>query len=148
MFLTYECISGDDPDTEDDEMFDVLWGRWPRWSELYLPYSYIPETRTGQAANYQRFGPGWGASPTKRMDISVSYNLMYALQDTPTRASAPNAFSSDDNFRGHYLQAILKYRFSRHLSGHLWSEFVFPGRFYADVGATMSFLRAELVLTF
>ena len=156
VYLTYEFLTGDDPDTTDDEMFDILWGRWPQWSELYIPYSYIPEARTGQMANYHRFGPGWACSPTKKMDVSLNYNLLYAAEDTPTRASAPNAFGSNpsnnfsngDSFRGHYLQAILKYKFSQHVSGHLWGEFVFPGHYYEDVGVTMTFLRAELMFTF
>ena len=44
LSLVGEYLSGDDPDSKDrDEMFDILWGRWPRWSELYI-YSFIPET--------------------------------------------------------------------------------------------------------
>ncbi len=44
-------------------MFDVLWGRWPRWSEMYNIYSYVQETRVGQTANLYRFGPTWSLSP-------------------------------------------------------------------------------------
>ena len=46
-------------------MFDVLWGRWPRWSEMYNIYSYVHETRVGQTANLIRFGPTWSVNPTK-----------------------------------------------------------------------------------
>ena len=150
VWLAYEFLSGDDPDTEDDEMFDVLWGRWPRWSELYAPYSYIPETRTGQMANLHRFGPGWSFTPLKDLDFSLNYNLMFSESNAPTRAtppSAPAVFSGNDNFRGHYLQAILRYKFSKHMTGHLWSEFVFPGHFYQETDQTLQFLRAELMFT-
>ena len=84
----------------------------------------------------------------KDMDFSINYNLMFSDQDVPTRANTPLVFSGNNNFRGHYLQAILKYKFSPHLSGHLWSEFVFPGHFYTTSGQMMTFLRAELWLTF
>ena len=147
VYLAYEFLSGDNPGTGDDEMFDVLWGRWPRWSELYAPYSYIPESRTAQMANIWRLGPGWSVNPVKRMNFSVIYNVMFAQQDVPTRANVPTAFSNTGNFRGHYLQAILKYQFSRHLSAHLWSEFVFPGNYYVS-DQTMTFLRGEVWLTF
>ena len=53
------------PDTTGkDEMFDVLWGRWPRWSELYI-YSYAAETggKIAQMNNVMRFGP---AGPSVR----------------------------------------------------------------------------------
>jgi hypothetical protein len=147
VYLAYEFLSGDNPATDDDEMFDVLWGRWPRWSELYIPYSYIPETRTGQMANVWRLGPGWTVNPVKRMNFSVNYNVMFAQQNVPTRANVPTAFTDTGNFRGHYLQAILRYQFSRHLSAHLWSEFVFPGNYYVS-DQTMTFLRGEVWLTF
>ncbi len=153
VYLAYEFLSGDNPGTGNDEMFDVLWGRWPRWSELYAPYSYIPESRTAQMANIWRLGPGWSFIPIQRMNFSVNYNVMFAQQDVPTRANVPTAFTGTDgnpgggNFRGHYLQAILKYQFSRHMSGHLWSEFVFPGNYYVS-DQTMTFLRAELWFTF
>ena len=42
--VTYEYASGDDPGTANDEQFDLLWGRWPRWSELLI-YTYANETR-------------------------------------------------------------------------------------------------------
>jgi hypothetical protein len=147
VFFAYEFLSGDDPNTKGDEMFDVLWGRYPRWSELYNVYSYIAESRVGQTGNLHRFGPGWSINPTEKLNFNLNYNLMFADQDVPTRAIVPTAFSQNDNFRGHYLQAILKYKFSKHMSGHLWSEFVFPGHFYTDVGQPMMFLRAELMFT-
>jgi hypothetical protein len=56
-------------------------------------------------------------------------------------------FSNSGTFRGHYLQGVLKYKFSEHLSGHLWSELLFPGDYYTQ-RKTMSFLRAELMFTF
>ncbi|HYG36777.1 MAG TPA: alginate export family protein [Clostridia bacterium] len=145
--LAYEFLSGDDPGTKGDEMFDVLWGRWPRWSEIYNVYSYIPETRVAQTANLHRFGPTYSLTPMKNMDFSLSYYLLFSDEDVPTRANVPTIYSGDNNFRGHYLQAWLKYKFSAHLSGHLWGEVVFPGNYYQDRD-TISWLRAEVLLTF
>ncbi len=154
VFVSFEFLSGDNPGTGDDEMFDVLWGRWPRWSELYNVYSYIPETRVAQTANVWRLGPGWSFSPTRKLGFSFNYNALFANQDVATRQNIPanpttgeTPFSNTGSFRGHYLQAILRYQFSRHMSGHLWSEFVFPGNFYSS-SQMMTFLRAELMFTF
>jgi hypothetical protein len=147
VFLSYEFLSGDNPSTGNDEMFDVLWGRWPRWSELYNIYSYIPETRVGQTANVWRLGPGYSINPTKRMNFSFNYNALFANQSVPTRESVPTAFTQTGNFRGHYLQAILRYKFSEHMSAHLWSEFVFMGDYYVSK-QMMTFLRAEVLFTF
>jgi hypothetical protein len=146
--LIGEFLSGDDPDTTGkDEMFDILWGRWPRWSELYI-YSYVMETsgKIAQLNNIGRIGPSWSMAPVKGMSLSVMYNALFAPQDTPTRAMNRALFSRDGNFRGHYLQTVLKHTFNKHLNAHLWAEFVWEGDYYAQRDM-MSFLRGEVYLT-
>ena len=153
--FSVEYLSGDKPNTGNDEMFDLLWGRWPRWSEMYNIYSYVQETRVGQTANLIRLGPTWSVTPMKDLDFSLSYYAMFADQDVPTRdlnvtllgETTPDLFSKTGNFRGHYLQAVLKYKFSQHMTGHLWSEFLFPGNFYAS-DQLVTFLRGEVMFTF
>jgi len=147
--LIFEYLSGDDPKSKGtDEMFDILWGRWPRWSELYI-YSYINETgkKIAQLNNLGRIGPSWSITPVKNLTFTATYNALFAPEATPTRTVNAGLYSQDGNFRGHYVQAILKYQFSKHVSAHAWSEFVFPGNFYTH-NDTMMFLRGELMLTF
>jgi hypothetical protein len=149
LHLSYEYLSGDNPGTPGrDEMFDVLWGRWPRFSEAYI-YSYIQETggRVAQLNNIQRLGFGWSINPIRNMTFSAVYNAWFAPEEVPTRALTPALFSGDGDFRGHYLQAVLKHQFSKRLSGHLWSEFIWPGDFYRNRDM-MSFLRAEVMFAF
>ncbi|HVV73774.1 MAG TPA: alginate export family protein [Verrucomicrobiae bacterium] len=145
LTLSYEFLSGDDPRTKSDEMFDVLWGRWPRWSEIGL-YSFAAETRIGQEANLHRLGPTWSVDPIKNLNFGLSYFALLADQEVATRG-VPGLFSGTGTFRGHFVQAVLKYKFSQHVSGHLWSEFEFPGDYYVS-RSVMSFLRAELAFTF
>ena len=155
LSLSYEFLSGDNPNSKGDEMFDVLWGRWPSWSEMYNIYSYVQETRVGQTANLHRIGPTWTLNPMPKMEFDLSYFLLLADQDVPTSdlnnafggTRAQSAFSNSGDDRGQYLQAILKYKFNQHLSGHLWSEFLFPGDFYANHDL-VTFLRAEIMLAF
>jgi hypothetical protein len=151
LSLVGEYLSGDDPNTKGkDEMFDILWGRWPRWSELYI-YSFIPETsgKIAQMNNLIRFGPSLTCSPTKNTTASLMYNALYAPQDTPTRVlgSATGLFSDSGNFRGHYLQAILKHQFNKNVSAHLWGEWIWEGSYYAQRDL-MTFLRGEVMFTF
>jgi hypothetical protein len=143
--FAYEFLSGDDPNTKNDEMFDVLWGRWPQWSEIGL-YEYAAETRIGSEANLHRIGPGWIISPMKNLDFNVNYYVLLAQQEVATRAVS-GLFTGDGIFRGHFVQATLKYKFSPHLSGHLWGELQFPGDYYVH-REMMSFARAEIMLTF
>jgi len=147
--LACEVLSGDDPKTSDkDEMFDVLWGRWPRWSELYI-YSYINETsgRIAQMNNIARFGPSWSFVPVKGTTFSLMYNALFALEKTPSRTVAPTLFSNSGGFRGHYVQAILKHQFNKYTSGHLWGEWVRQGDFYTKRDL-LTFIRAEIMFTF
>lgn len=149
FFLAGELLSGDDPKTAGkDEMFDILWGRWPRWSELYI-YSYAGETsgKIAQMNNLFRFGPGWTVAPMKGMTFSAAYNAMFAPEEVPTRTVAATRFSNDGNFRGHYVQAVLKHQFNKHLQAHLWAEFVWEGDYYAQRDL-MTFIRPEIMFTF
>jgi hypothetical protein len=140
----HEYLSGDDPATAGkNEQFDLLWGRWPRWSELYIQ-SYIKESRLAQNDNLHRFGPGWSITPVKDLTFSADYNAVFADQG---KTSGGSFSSTGGDFRGHYLQAILKYKFNDHLSAHLWGEFFWAGDFYAKHDL-FEYLRAEVYLTF
>ena len=92
LAMSFEMLSGDNPNTGNDEMFDVLWGRWPRWSEIGL-YSYAAETRIGQEANLIRFGPTWTVNPIKDLEFSASYYALFAMSDVPTREASTTLFS-------------------------------------------------------
>ncbi|HOB33029.1 MAG TPA: hypothetical protein PKH32_09140, partial [Verrucomicrobiota bacterium] len=131
--LVGEFLSGDDPDTAGtDEMFDVLWGRWPRWSELYI-YSYVNESRKiAQLNNIARLGATWSLHPIPDMTVSAAYNAWFAPESVPTRAASNALFTGDGHFRGHYLQAIVKHQFHKQVSAHLWTEFIWQGDYYAQ----------------
>jgi hypothetical protein len=149
LSLVSEILSGDDPKTPNkDEMFDVLWGRWPRWSELYI-YSYINETsgKIAQMNNLERVGLSWSVAPVKGTTFSFTYNALYAMEAVPTRTVAPALFSQTGKFRGNYVQAVLKRQFTKNLNGHLWVEHVWQGDFYTNREQT-TFLRGELMFTF
>ena len=145
--VSLEYLSGDNPGSKNDEMFDVLWGRWPRWSEIGL-YSYAAETRIGQEANLIRVGPGWSITPVKDLDFSAAYYALFAPESVPTRgAGGTTLFSHDGNFRGSFIQSVLKYKFNAHVTGHLWGECLFPGDYYMNKDP-IPFLRAEVAFTF
>jgi hypothetical protein len=146
LAMSFEMLSGDNPHTGNDEMFDVLWGRWPHWSEIGL-YSYAAETRIGQEANLIRFGPTWTVNPIKDMEFTASYYALFAMSDVPTREASTTLFSNSDNFRGHFASGILRYKFGPHMNGSLWSEFLIPGSYYA-YHELIPFLRAEVMFTF
>jgi hypothetical protein len=145
--FAYEFLSGDNKGTKNDEMFDVLWGRYPRWTDIYT-YVYVKENnRIAQYNNYHRFGPTWSLKPFKKADLSLAYNVLFSDQNTPTRQADASAFTDKGYYRGQYLQSIFKYKFTQHISTLLQGEVFFPGNFYTS-DKVMSFLRAEIMLTF
>jgi len=149
----YEYLSGDDPSTGTDEGFDPLWARWPQWSELYI-YTYLTETRIAETSNLHRIQFGWDADPTEKIHLCNEYNLLWAAENAggnPIAGGiAPNGgHSGSGKFRGQLLATKLIYKFTPHLSGHLWGEYFFPGNFYTDDRNDPAvFLRYELMLTF
>jgi len=143
--LDYEYLSGDRPGTERNEGFDILWGRWPRFSELYL-YTYGGETRIGDYTNLHRVSLGWTGHPTEKLELCSDYHLLFADQTTFEELSG---FSESGCFRGQLFSTVARYRFTKHLSGHILGEYFFPGDYYTDERNDPAvFLRAELVLSF
>lgn len=148
LHADYEYLSGDNPSTRTNEQFDLLWGRWPRWSELYI-YTYAVETRIAETTNLHRLGGGWIGSPTEKIQLCLDYHLLFT--DENTRKDNPGliSFSNNGPFRGQLVTALLKYKYSEHISSHILGEFFFPGNYYSnDNDDPAMFLRYELMLTF
>ncbi len=146
--LGYEFLSGDDRNTARNEAFDPLWGRWPQWSELYGPYSYGAETRTGETTNLHRFNLGWVAQVHPKAELSLDYHALFADENKSTCGGA-SGFSCGDKFRGNLFSAWLRVKYDKHISGHLLAEYFQTGNYYvAPKGDNAYFLRAELNLTY
>ncbi|HNQ23033.1 MAG TPA: alginate export family protein [Phycisphaerae bacterium] len=143
--LDYEFLSGDKPGTDTNEAFDILWGRWPRFSEMYI-YTYAGETRIGDMTNLHRVALGWTGHPNAKLELCSDYHLLFADQNT--FADRPG-FSGGGCFRGQLLSTVLNYKFTPWLSGQLLGEFLFPGDYYTDARNDPAlFLRAQLMFSF
>jgi hypothetical protein len=149
LSLVSEYLSGDKPGTTGkDEMFDILWGRYPRWSEVGAnTFSIETGGRNAQYNNLIRVGPNWTVAPIKTMSVSFTYNSLFAPEAVPTRATNVTLFSESGHFRGHYFQAFVRQAFTKQISGLLFGEAYFQGDFYSH-RELMTFARAELMFTF
>ncbi|HLP07384.1 MAG TPA: alginate export family protein [Opitutaceae bacterium] len=146
--LSTEYISGDKDGTgAKDEMFDILWGRTPRISEVWAVAIGQETGRNAQYSNLFRLGASWSIAPSKSTSISASYNALFAPNYVPTRNRTSPLFSHDSAFRGHELQVVLKQKFTKRLSGLLLAEYCPMGDFYTNTDA-MTFLRAEMLFAF
>jgi hypothetical protein len=136
--VTYEYASGDDPGTARDERFDLLWGRWPRWSELMI-YTWANETRVADTANLHRFNIGHRIQINKQWQLTADYHLLFADQNSgatkPFNPANPQGgglnLSHSEKFRGQLLASWLRYKFSDQLYGHFLAEYFFnAGEYY------------------
>ncbi len=139
--VDYEYLSGDDPDTNTNEAFDILWGRYPRVSELHA-YNYAGETRIGDMTNFHRVSAGWTGHPNDKTELCADYHLLFADQNT---YGGQDGFSQGGCFRGQLLTSQVKYRFTDYLCGRFTGELFFPGDYYTDDrNDVAAFLRAQL----
>lgn len=146
--LVGEYLSGNDPDTGENEAFVPLWARYPQWSEIFA-YNFANETRPGEITNIIRLGPSWSISPTKKLSFTANYFALWADENTKFNNIGGQPYYGDDLFRGHFFQGILRYKFNRFVAAHLWAEYFMPGEFYSDNrNDDAIFLRAEINLTF
>ncbi|HUU90425.1 MAG TPA: hypothetical protein VM238_04360, partial [Phycisphaerae bacterium] len=115
------------------------------WSEL-LFYTYIPETRAGDYTNLHRLTFGHRCKPSEKVELRTEYHLLFADENAAT--ANPAIYSSGGYFRGQLLAWWLYYRFNKHVSGHLVTEFFFPGNFYENFANDAAcFLRYQLEFT-
>jgi hypothetical protein len=155
--FTYEYASGDDPGTARDERFDLLWGRWPRWSELMI-YTWANETRMSDTSNLQRFNIGHQIQINSQWQLAADYHLLYADQNSgatkPFDPANPQAgglnLSPSKKFRGQLLTSWLRYKFSDQLYGHFLAEYFFnANKYYVTPSANDAyFLRFDFEYIF
>ncbi len=149
LTLLAEYLSGDDPDSTDkDEMFDVLWGRYPRLGETWnVAYAVETGGRSGQYQNLCRVGTTWNVSPLKSTTVATTYCALFAPEEVPTRMTATARFSRDGHFRGQMVQAIVKQKLTKEISALFFAEASFLGDYYVRKD-TVTFVRAEVMYTF
>jgi hypothetical protein len=126
--VTYEYASGDDPDTSDNEQFDLLWGEWPRWSELLI-YTAGFETTPAELTNLHRANIGHKFNLNKQWTLTADYHALWADE---TGTSSRYDIADGHKFRGDLFTAWARFKFSSQLYGHLLGEYFIPGTYYAD----------------
>jgi hypothetical protein len=130
--LTYEYDSGDDPGTTSrDERFDLLWGRWPRWSELLI-YTWANETRVADTTNLHRLNIGHRINLTKQWQVTGDYHALWADQNTGAVSASKLSLSPSKNFRGSLYTTSLRYKMNDQLSAYALLEYFTPGDYYVS----------------
>jgi hypothetical protein len=140
------ALSGDDPKTPDNEGWNPLFSRWPKWSELYI-YTVMNEvirnsTRVAYSTNTWSPYLSYTVQLSGRLSMIVNY---YHLKAYQARVLPDGSMSGKT--RGNEFQCWLKYAFNKNLSGHILYDVLFPGDFYAMPRTSGPFVRGELMIS-
>ncbi|MFW6145773.1 MAG: alginate export family protein [Planctomycetota bacterium] len=137
----YEFRSGDN---NPDESFDILWGRYPQFSEMLTAYTDALEGRPGALSNFHRLNVGAAVEPIEDMTVLLDYHLL--LADENNMAGAVG-FSADGEVRGHLLTSQVKLTHNEHATSVVTGELFCPGNYYTDDrNDVATFARYELTL--
>lgn len=150
VHVGYEYASGDDPGTGNNEQFNLLWGEWPRWSELVI-YTYADETEMSNNTNLHRANIGHRINVNKQWSISTDYHALWADETgQPWKTGKDGINVSDDHkFRGSLVTCWARYKFSDQFYGHFLGEYFVPGNYYvAPSGDDAWFFRFNVEYIF
>jgi hypothetical protein len=151
--LGYVFLSGDDTSSGDHEGWDPLFSRAPAWNEVFI-YTLISETAGDSGAipaywtNLQLAKLGLKLALDAQTNLAVSYQHLWADEETAVGGSSAPMFSNDSKDRGHIVTAMLSHTFTKQLDGYLQAEYFAPGDFYSDKADDAIFIRWQLQYKF
>lgn len=127
-------LSGDDPATEENEGWDVIYGGWPQFGDL-LGWIYV-NVGAGNALSgvydYNRMSSTGGESVFSNLRIATLGGSFKPMENVTVSASYSNmAFNETypgiDNDFGDYFQTVLKYQYNKQLSFRVYGNLLSPG---------------------
>jgi hypothetical protein len=142
LLLGYTGLSGDDPETPENEGWDPLFSRYPRWSELYI-YTLASERGAAYWTNLSMWQAELRATPLKALDLRATYYRMGAFH----RFAGKPAVYGHGTQRGDLYEGRVDYKLNDSWRGHVVGEWLEPGDFYTH-GDAGWFFRAEVIYSF
>ncbi|MBN1675819.1 MAG: alginate export family protein [Kiritimatiellae bacterium] len=136
-------LSGDDPDSAEDEGWNPIWARWPQYSELYI-YSWDAE-KAGRWTNLMmpHIDASVALNPKLRIEAMLAW-LNAMEKDGPGGGSERGLLGT---VRADFTLAQELLGKKDKLFGHLALEMLNPGDYY-NVDDASYFARGELSYSF
>ncbi|MBL7215538.1 MAG: alginate export family protein [Phycisphaerae bacterium] len=155
VFVMYEFLSGDEPDTAASEQFETLWGDWPQSGRGGDLQSYIwsPEGNVGQVSNLQRLGFGHSFKPSDVWTMQTMYNLMWADERTYKNSGSGigpwTTTFGNGKFRGQMFTGLLTYQCCKNFRTQFLLDYFLPGSYYdTSTNEAAMFARVNVEWTF
>ena len=144
VWLGFEYLSGDRGGEDIDNGMDILWGHYPRISDI-AAYQRLESGRSCDYTNLVSPFIGYSTYPIDKLRLELGYRPMFA----PANPLAGDGIHTEDgSFKGHLLQTKFEYNINKHIQTHLVLESIIPGDYYTDLADDIAFfLRAQVMLT-
>ena len=146
--LRFVYLSGDDPDSEENENWDPLFSRNPYWNELLI-YTQILEVMPdsggipGYWTNLQLYMAKVSMELTPDTKLALSYQ--YYRANEQANPLAPNSAMFNDGYeKGHLPTLFLTHKFNKYMDAFFQYEYFIPGDFYDGDAENAQFLRWQL----
>ncbi len=142
-------LSGDDCSLDRYEGWDPLYGRWPKWSDLYI-YALAGERGAAYWENIASLWLGGDYAPIDRLSLELRLRFLWApearWEDWPEPCSnPPTGTFGEFAYRGTMSIVKLNWTVNEYLAGHLLWEAFRPGDYYTMSEDTAHFLRWEIL---
>lgn len=135
-------LSGDDPNTKDNEGWDPIFSRWPKWSESYI-YTQIKEF--GKPAYWSNLTSVF-ASLKFVFDEQISCNFDYHHMTAPQNPVVSAFPGGTGSTRGDLFIAKLLFDISKNVTGHFLFEHLIPGDYYFGTADPSNWARMEFFI--
>jgi hypothetical protein len=135
----YYYLSGNDPSSSENESWHPVYSQIPQFGELH-GYSYVGS----------QYGPfGWSnlSAPWVGLDMKPFKNAHLLLRYYKLGADESDGPGGGDD-RGDSFWALLLYKITPNLSGHLWAEYLNTGDYYTDGADDALFARVNFEYKF
>lgn len=146
--LGFVSLSGDDPDTAENEGWNPLFSRNPYWNELLiytLVYENLRKAATpGYWTNLQLYMAKMNAEITADTRLALSWQYLRAGERANPLPVHVAMFGSGKE-RGHLPTAMISHKFSKMIDAFVQCEYFIPGDFYSDNAEKATFFRWQVL---
>jgi hypothetical protein len=136
------CLSGDDKSTKNDEGWDPIFSRWPKWSEVYT-YTQIKEFngRPAYWSNLISFYTSLQFTLDDQFGFNFDYHHMLAPQEAPVSAYP----GGSGKVRGDLFIGKLLVNINKNVTTQIIIEHFIPGNYYFRNAAKCNWARMEFL---
>jgi len=133
-------LSGDDPATKNNEGWDPIFSRWPKWSESYI-YTQVKEFNGKLAywSNLISYFASLKFSIDSQVNLAFDYHHFVAPQ-----SGIATSFIGTGNVRGDMFIGKLLFDVNKNVSGYILLEHFIPGNHYFLGANASNWARMEI----